>query len=545
MDAVQISFFASQIRSRVSFAAILRFLVLVSGFFLALSVQAEKSVTLAWDPSPTPTVVGYTIQYGTNSGQYSEFLLLGNETTAVVPDLLEGVTYYFVVTAHTEEGLESDPSNELEYTVPDGNINYLPPSLNPLSDIAFDEGSGEQRVNLVGLASGLTSLFLDVTAKSSNPAIIPDPVVTLPGLLTGGSLTLAPLPDAFGTVTITVTVDNLQPLNNILVRTFTVTVYSENDPPTLGPIEDLTVDSTAGPQLVSLTGITSGAFNEAQHLSVVAESSEPGIVPHPQLEYTSPNETGLLRLDPVAYTNGSSIITVTVNDGQHFTSRSFRVNVSHAEVTYFLEAESGSVQSPMVIAASTNASSGRYVYSQSSESGAVSFNLNASVTGNYVIWCRILSVSSSSDSFYISLDGGPETVYSTAQNIWSKTWQWTRINAGNSPDALMFPLRQGSHTLQFRSREQSTMLDSLYVTNDRDFVPVHLTLSKSLTEASSVDLLFQTAAGYRYAIDSTTDFTNWSTVWSVPTNIPIAQVIKYQDSTLSAPMRFYRVRVNP
>lgn len=545
MDAVPIHIHVPQTRSVVSFAAMLRFLILVGGVFLALGVRAEKSVTLAWDASPTPTVVGYTIQYGTNSGQYSEFLLLGNETTAVVPDLLEGVTYYFVVTAHTEEGLESDPSNELPYTVPDGNINYLPPALNPLSDIAFDEGSGEQQVVLVGLSSGLTSTNLQVTAKSSNPAIIPDPAVNWLDLGSEAFLSLAPLPDAYGTVTITVTVDNGQPLNNSLVRTFTVTVYSENDPPTLGLLEELTVDSTAGPQLVSLTGITSGAFNEIQHLSVVAESSEPDIVPQPQVEYTSPNETGFLRLDPVPYTNGSSIITVTVSDGQHSTTRSFRVNVSHAEVTYFLEAESGSVQSPMVIAASTNASSGRFVYSQSSESGAVTFNLNASITGNYVIWCRILSVSSSSDSFYISLDDGPETVYSTAQNIWSKTWQWTRINAGISTDALLFPLGQGSHTLRFRAREQSTMLDSLYVTNDRDFVPVHLTLAKSLTEPNSVDLLFQTAAGFRYAIDSTTDFTNWATVWSVPTNIPLAQVIKYQDSTLSAPMRFYRVRVNP
>jgi hypothetical protein len=89
------------------------------------------------------------------------------------------------------------------------------------------------------------------------------------------------------------------------------------------------------------------------------------------------------------------------------------------------------------------------------------------------------------------------------------------------------------------------MLDSLYVTNDRDFVPVHLTMTKSVTEPDSVDLNFQTAAGYRYAIDSTTNLTDWATVWSVPTNIPIAQIVKYQESTLGAPMRFYRVRVNP
>lgn len=545
MDAVQNSSYVPQKSSAVSYAAILRFLLAAGGFFLALGVQAEKSVTLAWDPSPTPTVVGYTIQYGTTSGQYSEFLLLENVTTAVVPDLLEGVTYYFVVTAHTEAGLESDPSNEIYYTVPDGSVNFLPPSLDPLADIALDEGSSEQQVVLSGLSPGLTGSNLTVTAKSSNPAIMLDPQVTMPGQTSSGFITLAPLPDAHGTVTVTITVDNGQPLNNVLVRTLTVTVYSENDPPTLGMIEDLTVDSTAGPQLVSLSGITSGAFNESQHLSIVAESSEPGIVGQPQVDYTSPSETGLLRLDPVAHTNGSSIITVTVSDGQHSTTRSFRVTVSHTEITYFLEAESGNVQSPMVIAASINASSGRYVYSQSSESGAVTFTLHAAVAGNYVIWGRILSVSSSSDSFYISLDGAPETIYSTAQNIWSKTWQWTRINSAASAEALEFPLTQGTHTLRFRAGDRSTMLDSLYVSSDRDFVPVHLTMANSTTEPDSVDLLFQTAAGYRYAIDSTTDLTNWSTVWSVPTNIPLAQVIKFQDSSLGVPMRFYRVRVNP
>ena len=149
------------------------------------------------------------------------------------------------------------------------------------------------------------------------------------------------------------------------------------------------------------------------------------------------------------------------------------------------------------------------------------------------------------DSFYISLDGGPEVIYSTAQSIWSKTWQWTRINSTNSSDALLFPLGQGPHTISFRAREQSTMLDSLYVTNDRDFVPVHLTMAKSVNEPHTVDLIFQTAAGYRYAIDTTSDLTNWSTIWSVSTNIPLAQVIKYQAASDSDPMRFSRVRVNP
>lgn len=546
MDATQKNSYASFMRPRAVAGALVRGAMFLAWCLLFVpGASAEKSVTLAWDKSPTPTVVGYTVQYGTNSGQYSEFLLLGDESTAQVTDLLEGVTYYFVVTAHTEEGLESDPSNELAYTVPGGNVTYLPPTLNEIDDVIVDEDSGLQRVDLLGLGTGTTGSNVIITAVSSNPNLVPDPVVTISNDGVPGFITFAPAKDAFGSATITVTVNNQQPINNIIARTFTVTIYSVNDAPTLDTIADVTIESGAGPQLITLSGIGSGADNEAQLLSISAESSEPEIIPAPQVIYSSPDGARTLHIDPVPNTNGSSIITVTLSDGQQSVVRTFRVNVTHTEVTYYIEAESGSVQYPMVVAASANASSGRYVYAGENEAGAVAFNLNAAVAGNYVVWCRILSVSSSSDSFYISLDGGPEVIYSTAQSIWSKTWQWTRINSTNSSDALLFPLGQGPHTISFRAREQSTMLDSLYVTNDRDFVPVHLTMAKSVNEPHTVDLIFQTAAGYRYAIDTTSDLTNWSTIWSVSTNIPLAQVIKYQAASDSDPMRFYRVRVNP
>lgn len=524
-------------------AALLRVLMTMAAVALALGARAEKSVNLAWDPSPTSSVVGYTIQYGTNSGQYSEFLLLGDATTATVPDLLEGFTYYFVVTAHTDEGLESDPSNELAYTVPSGSQIYLPPALNFIADVILDEDGGTQHLDLVGLSPGLTTSDLTVTAVSNNPNLVPDPTVTLSA--SGGYLTFAPLPDAFGSATITVTVNNLQPVNNLLVRTFTVTVYSVNDAPTLSGLGDLTLDSNAGPQLLTLRGIGTGAANESQLLSITAESSEPDIVLPPVVDYSSPNSEGTLRLEPVPFTNGSSIITVTVSDGQLTAVRSFRVTVNQQEVTYFLEAESGDVQLPMVVLASTNASNGRFVFSQSSEQGDVTFHLNAEVTGNYVVWCRILSVSTSSDSFYISLDGGPESIYHTAENIWSKTWQWTRINSSNATSALFFPLVSGPHTIKFRAREASTMLDSIYVSNDLDFVPVHLSLARTRSQPQVFDVTFQSAAGYRYALDATSDFKNWSTLWSVPTNMPVAQVITYHDEYRGLGRRFYRVRVNP
>jgi len=524
----------------------LRWAAVIMAAIVPSMAHAEKSVTLAWDPSPTPTVVGYTIQYGTNSGQYSEFLLYGNETTAVVSELQEGVTYYFVVTAHTDEGLESDPSNELMYTVPDGTVTYLPPSINLIPDLIIDEDDGQKTVPLIGLTAGITSSNLIVSATSSNPSLIQDIAIALPSNGSEGFLVFTPVPNGFGSAIITVTANNLQPVNNLAVRTFTVTAYSINDTPTLNPLNDLTLESEALPQLIHLSGIGTGAPNEAQLLSVSATSSDPGVISIGEINYSSPSSNGILTLVPVSGTNGLSIITVTVSDGQHQISQRFNVTLNPPpEATYYLEAESGTVRSPMIVAASTNASNGRYVYSQSSGQGDLTFNLTTAVRGQFVVWCRILSPNSSTDSFYVSVDNGAETVYSTAQNIWSRSWQWTRINDDGLTNALVFPLQKGAHSFRFRSRESSTLLDSVYVTSDRDFVPVHLTLTKRPAQPQAVELSFQSAAGYRYAIDYTSDFRSWSNVWSVSTNLPVTQIITYSDSTADAAARFYRVRVNP
>ena len=280
-----------------------------------------------------------------------------------------------------------------------------------------------------------------------------------------------------------------------------------------------------------------------------ADSSNPGVIPAPDVSYASLGSTGTLTLVPAAGTDGTAIITVTVGDGQHLISRSFAVTINPPPAaslaTYYLEAEAGTVRSPMIVAANTNASSGSYVYSRSSEQGDVTYNLKTAKAGNYIIWCRILSTTSATDSFYISVNGGGETVYHTAEYKWSKSWQWTRVNNGGLPDALTFPLNKGTNTFRFRSREPSTLLDSIYITNNRDFVPVHLTVARKPNQPQALEVSFQPAAGYRYAIDYTEDFRSWSNVWIVATNIPQAQIISYADNASSAANRFYRVRVNP
>jgi hypothetical protein len=84
---------------------------------LGTIVQAA-SVTLAWNQSTDPNVVGYNIYYGGASGTYTNMINAGNVTNATISGLIQGATYYFAATAYSSLGMESPFSSEVSYTVP-------------------------------------------------------------------------------------------------------------------------------------------------------------------------------------------------------------------------------------------------------------------------------------------------------------------------------------------------------------------------------------------------------------------------------------------
>lgn len=86
---------------------------------------ATGTATLSWtapttyvDNSTPLTVAGYSIYYGTASGNYNQKIdVAGNITTYQIANLPVGHTYYFRLKALDATGVESDLSNELHKTI--------------------------------------------------------------------------------------------------------------------------------------------------------------------------------------------------------------------------------------------------------------------------------------------------------------------------------------------------------------------------------------------------------------------------------------------
>jgi fibronectin type 3 domain-containing protein len=99
---------------------LLFFLLLI---FFASSQGYAMDVTLEWDANTEPDLAGYKVYYktdlsgapydGTGATEGNSPTDVGNFTTYTLHGLTDGIDYFFVVTAHDTEGLESDYSNEV------------------------------------------------------------------------------------------------------------------------------------------------------------------------------------------------------------------------------------------------------------------------------------------------------------------------------------------------------------------------------------------------------------------------------------------------
>jgi hypothetical protein len=136
-----------------------------------------------------------------------------------------------------------------------------------------------------------------------------------------------------------------------------------------------------------------------------------------------------------------------------------------------LEAESGRLTAPMIVASDSSALNGKFVQvpegagnntndSSNGGPGQVQFTINIPQSGTHVLWARTIAPNSASDSFYVTRNGALLKKWSAPV---STTWKWSKI--------AKFSLSAGTVNLAFRQREDGAKLDQIILTTNLDFTP--------------------------------------------------------------------------
>lgn len=129
----------------------------MAGSLLALFVAAEVAsaglalpppsslqlvTTVAWDASPSPEVTGYAVYYQVANLPITNRVDVGKALSVTLP-LLVGAVHSIYAVAYTGDGIESEPSNVL---------NYTPPPITRLKLSKLPDGSMQLRFRTSPLA---------------------------------------------------------------------------------------------------------------------------------------------------------------------------------------------------------------------------------------------------------------------------------------------------------------------------------------------------------------------------------------------------------
>lgn len=167
---------------------------------------------------------------------------------------------------------------------------------------------------------------LAVTASSSNTTLVPNGNIVLAGSGANRTVTVTPATNQFGTGTITLTSSDGGGLS--ATTSFTVTVASVNDAPTLSSIANTATERNTP---VTVNVVVGDVDDGAASATMSGTSSNQTLVPDANLVFGGSNGDRTLTVSPVGSFAGTTTIAVTVNDGSLTATTSFVLTVGSYE----------------------------------------------------------------------------------------------------------------------------------------------------------------------------------------------------------------------
>ncbi len=199
------------------------------------------------------------------------------------------------------------------------------PVISGIQDLSINEDTATPALGFTVMDVETPSSNLVVSVISSNPALAPSDNVVISGNGINRTVTVTPLPNAFGSTTITLQVDD--GTGGKSTTSFKVTVISVDDAPAIGKISDVTLneDNPAGPVYFDLSDIDTPTDN----LTVSVTSSNQGLLPDGNLVVGGSGATRSLSFTPALNAFGTATLTVTVQDGDGgMITEDFKVTVN-------------------------------------------------------------------------------------------------------------------------------------------------------------------------------------------------------------------------
>jgi hypothetical protein len=378
-------------------------------------LQAVQSVTLAWDPSPDLSVVGYNMYYGVASRNYTNVVVVGNATNVTLSGFIEGTTYYFAATAYNAFGLESDVSNEAGYTIP---LSNNAPTITLTSP---SNGSGYTAPATINLAASVAANGHTITkAQFYNRA-------TLLGEDTSAPYSLMWSNVSAGSYSLTARAV-YDTGSTVASSAANVTVAAVNTAPAITDVVDQTIneDTAAGP----LAFTVGDAETAAGSLTVSGTSSSPTLVPNGNIVFGGTGASRTVTVTPLANQSGTATITVTVSDGVLSAKDTFVLTVSAAP-------------SGLVAAYGFNEGTGTTVADVSGNTLTGTINGAAWTTGGK--YGNALSFNGTSS--YVDL-GNPAALQLTGSMTWSA---WVKAAANPADDGQVVAKSDGASGWQFKT----------------------------------------------------------------------------------------------
>jgi hypothetical protein len=229
-------------------------------FGAGILARGDSSVTLEWDPNPDTNVVGYVLYNGVVGANQLRANDVGLQTSATLSELLSGVTNLFFVTAYDTNGIEGEPSNLIASNLPG---TYPPPTVSAIADQFIGTNSSAGPVSFTITDALFSTMSVNLSALSSNPALVPNSNILLGGSDSNRSVTVVPARDEVGSALITVTVDDGIASGS---TSFLVTV----DPVVASPRFYIPMEAESGTLLAPMAASIDPAASHGQSVSATS-----------------------------------------------------------------------------------------------------------------------------------------------------------------------------------------------------------------------------------------------------------------------------------